>query len=108
LKGVWIGLFKGDESILLVFRVTGEGYILIDEAQRENVMQELMEQWDLIFEEARWGAIDHAMVLYSKLFEWVDKLGKRVRRYRHGADIVLPPRDLDIDELKSLLGPYER
>lgn len=105
---MWVCPFQGAVSLVLVLRVTGEGYILIDEAQRETVQQELMEQWDLIFEEARWGAIDHAMVLYSKLFEWVDKLGKRVRRYRRGADIVLPPRDLDADELKSLLGHYER
>ena len=93
---------------MLVLLLTGEGYILVENEKRERVLQELIETWDHIFEEARWGAIERALELYSKLFEWVDKLGKKVQRYRHGADIVLPPRDLDADELKSLLGRYER
>lgn len=75
---------------------------------RDMVLEQLTEKWDRIFEEVRWGTIECAMELYSKLFEWLDQLGTKVPKYRGGADVVLPPRDLDADELKSLLGYYKR
>lgn len=75
---------------------------------REVVWEQLMEKWDQIFEEARWGTIECAMELYSKLFKWLDQLGKKVSKYHGGADVVLPPRDLDADELKGLLAHYKR
>lgn len=93
---------------MLVLRITSEGYLLVEESRREVVLNELMERWDLIFEEARWGSVDQAMELYIELFEWVDQQGKKVSEYTHSAEIVLPPRDLETDELKSLLGRYER
>lgn len=93
---------------MLVLRITNGRYILIEEEYRETVLKELMERWDIIFEEARWGSIDQAMELYADLFEWLDQLGRRVSQYAHRADVVLPPRDLDVDELKSLLGRYRR
>jgi len=48
------------------------------------------------------------MELYSQLFEWLDRLGRKIQKYRGGADAVLPPRDLNAGELKSLLGDYKR
>ena len=94
--------------MVFVLRITNEGYILIDEARREEILQELVERWDHLFEEARWGSIERAMEMYDQLFEWLDTLGKRVRQYDHHAHAVLPPRDLEADELKSLLGRYKR
>ncbi len=93
---------------VLIIRITGEGYILVDEKQREDVLEELNERWDLIFEEARWGSINHAMELYMEMFAWVDQQGKKVRYYPQNAELVLPPRNLEADELQSLLGHYRR
>jgi hypothetical protein len=93
---------------VLVIRITGEGYILVDETQREYVLEELNERWDLIFEEARWGSIDHAMELYAEMFTWIDQQGKKVRYFPQNAEFVLPPRNLELDELQSLLGHYKR
>jgi hypothetical protein len=96
------------QSAFLVLRVTGEGYIIVGSDARDMVLDELMRKWNRIFEEARWGAIERAMKLYSQLFEWLDQLGRKMPKYRGGADVVLPPRDLKADELKSLLGHYKR
>ena len=96
------------QSAFLVLRVTGEGYIIIGSGARDVVLDELMRKWNRIFEEARWGAIECAMELYSRLFEWLDQLGRKVPKYRGGADVVLPPKDLKADELKSLLGNHKR
>jgi hypothetical protein len=93
---------------LLVLRVTGEGYIIVGNDVREAVLEKLMDKWDRIFEEARWGTIERALELYFQLFEWIDQLGRKVPKYRGGADVVLPPRDLDADELKNLLGDSRR
>jgi hypothetical protein len=105
---VTVGWRIGRQVSLLVLRVTGEGYIVVGNDARETVLEKLMDKWDRIFEEARWGAIERAMELYSQLFEWLDQLGRKVSKYRGGADVVLPPRDLDADELRSLLGRYRR
>ncbi|MFX1473959.1 MAG: hypothetical protein ACFFCO_00570 [Promethearchaeota archaeon] len=91
-----------------MLRVAGEGYILVEEQSREQVLKEIEELWDVIFEEARWGSIDQAMKLYAKLFERVDQVGRKVEQYSYGAEIVLPPRDLTVDELQDLLGKSER
>ena len=89
---------------MLVVRITNEGYRLIDEPNQDEILQELTERWDHIFEEARWGAIDQAMEMYAQLFEWLDQYGKKVNRCPYRADAVLPPRDIEPDELKYLLG----
>lgn len=93
---------------MLVLRITNEGYRIIDKPNREEILRELTERWDHIFEEARWGSIDHAMEMYAQLFEWVDQFGKKVYQYPYRADAVLPPRDLEPDELKYLLGRDRR
>lgn len=92
----------------MVLRITGEGYIIVGGRTRGRVREQLTEKWDRISEEVRWGAIECALELYSKLFEWLDRIGRKVPKYHGGADIVLPPRDLDGAELKALLGRYER
>lgn len=89
-------------------RITNEGYRIIDEPDRDEILQELTERWDHIFEEARWGSIDQAMEMYTQLFEWIDRFGKKVKECSYRADAVLPPRDLDPDELKYLLGRDKR
>jgi hypothetical protein len=91
-----------------VVRITDEGYRIIDEPDRDEILQELTERWDHIFEEARWGSIDQAMEMYTQLFEWIDGFGKKVRVYPYRADAVLPPRNLEPDELKYLLGSDKR
>jgi hypothetical protein len=91
-----------------VVRITNEGYRLIDEPNKEEILEELTERWDHIFEEARWGSIDQAMEMYGQLFEWIDSFGKRVKECPYRADAVLPPRDLEPDELKYLLGTVKR
>ena len=93
---------------MLVLRVAGEGYILIEEKRREQVLKDIQELWDIIFEEARRGSIDQAMKLYTRLFERVDRAGRKVEKYIFGADVVLPPRDLTAGELQDLLGKSER
>lgn len=93
---------------LLVLRITNEGYRIIDEVDRDEILQELTERWDHIFEEARWGSIEQAMVMYAQLFEWIDHFGKRVKECPYRADAVLPPRNLEPDELKYLLGSDRR
>lgn len=93
---------------MLVLRVAGEGYILIEEQSREQVLTDIQELWDTIFEEARWGSIDQALKLYTRLFERVDQAGRKVEKYSYGAEIVLPPRDLTAGELQDLLGKSER
>jgi len=103
-----VGWHIRDQSSFLVLRITGEGYIIVGRDARDMVLDELTEKWDRIFEEARWGSIECAMQLYSRLFEWLDRLGKKVPRYLGGAHVVLPPRDLDADELESLLGYHKR
>jgi hypothetical protein len=103
-----VGWHIRDQSSFLVLRITGEGYIIVGSDARDMVLDELMEKWNRIYEEARWGAIERARQLYSKLFEWLDRVGRKVPKYLGGADVVLPPRDLDADELKSLLGHDER
>jgi hypothetical protein len=89
---------------MLVVRITNEGFRLIEEPNRDEILQELTERWDHIFEEARWGSIDQAMKMYNDLFEWIDKYGKKVSKCTYRADAVLPPRDIEPDELKCLLG----
>ena len=89
-------------------RITNEGYRLIDEPDQEDILQELTDRWDHIFEEARWGSIDQAMEMYAQMFEWVDQYGKKVRQCSYRADVVLPPRDIEPDELKYLLGRDKR
>ncbi|MFX1510702.1 MAG: hypothetical protein ACFFBR_10400 [Promethearchaeota archaeon] len=71
-------------------------------------MQELTDRWDHIFEEARWGSIEQAMQMYAQLFEWIEQYGKRVNHCTYRADAVLPPRNLEPDELKYLLGSDKR
>jgi hypothetical protein len=93
---------------VLVLRIAGEGYIIIEEQHREQFLKEIEELWDVIFEEARWGSIDQAVKLYTRLFERVDQAGRKVKKYSYGADVVLPPRDLTADELQDLLGKSER
>lgn len=93
---------------VLVLRLTGEGYILVEERRRDGVLRELRERWEIISREGKCGSIRRAMELYAQLFYWVDRQGKKVARYRRGADIVLPPRNLTAVELKSLLGGYRR
>ena len=94
--------------LVLVVRITDEGYRLIDDPNYKEIIQELNERWDHIFEEARWGSIDKAMDMYSQLFEWLDQFGKKVSRYPYRADAVLPPRNIEADELKALLGSERR
>ncbi len=89
-------------------RITNEGYRLIDEPNQEAILQELTDRWDHIFEEARWGSIDQAMEMYAQMFEWVDQYGKKVSQCSYRADVVLPPRDIEADELKYLLGRDKR
>jgi len=103
-----VGWHIRDQSSFLVLRVAGEGYIIVGSDARDMVLDELMRRWNRILEEAHWGAIECAMALYSQLFDWLDQLGRKVPKYRGGADIVLPPRDLKADEVKSLLGHYKR
>ncbi len=93
---------------MLVIRITNEGYLLIDNPNQVEILQELTDRWDHIFEEARWGSIDQAMEMYSQLFEWIDQYGKKVYHYSFRADVVLPPRNLETDELKYLLGSDKR
>jgi hypothetical protein len=93
---------------LLVVRITNEGYRIIDEPNRDEILQELTDRWDHIFEEARWGSIEQAMQMYAELFEWIEQYGKRVNQCTYRADAVLPPRDLEPDELKYLLGSDKR
>jgi hypothetical protein len=92
----------------LVIRITNEGYRLIDLPNQERILEELTERWDHIFEEARWGSIDQAKIMYDQLFSWLDQFGEAVRRYPYRADIVLPPRDLKLDEIRYLLGHQKR
>jgi hypothetical protein len=89
---------------LLVIRITNEGYRLIDEPDSDEILQELTERWDHIFEEARWGSIEQAMQMYAQLFEWIDQYGKKVKYCPYRADAVLPPRDIELNELQYLLG----
>jgi hypothetical protein len=89
---------------LLVIRITNEGYRLIDEPDSDEILQELTERWDHIFEEARWGSIEQAMQMYTQLFEWIDQYGKKVKYCPYRADAVLPPRDIELNELQYLLG----
>ncbi|MFW9830505.1 MAG: hypothetical protein ACFFD8_01830 [Candidatus Thorarchaeota archaeon] len=93
---------------MLVIRITNEGYRLIDRPTRDEILEELSERWDHIFEEARWGSITQAMEMYAELFEWIDQFGKKVYQCRYRADVVLPPRDIELDELKYLLGSDRR
>ncbi len=93
---------------MLVLRVAGEGYILVEAQHREQVLKDIQELWDVIFEEARWGSINQAMKLYARLFKRVDQAGRKVEKYSYGADVVLPPRDLTAGELKDLLEKSER
>ncbi|MFX1565167.1 MAG: hypothetical protein ACFFCH_04180 [Promethearchaeota archaeon] len=93
---------------MLVVRITNEGYRIIDEPNQDEILQELTERWDHIFEEARWGSIEHAMEMYAQLFEWLEQYGKRVNQCAYRADAVLPPRDLEPDELKYLLARDNR
>jgi hypothetical protein len=67
-----------------------------------------MGKWNQIVEEVQRGSMERAMKFYLRLFEWLDRLGKRVPKYHGGADLVLPPRDLKADELQSLLEHYKR
>ena len=94
--------------MVLVIRITNEGYRLIDQPDRDTILQELTERWDHIFEEARWGSIDQAKEMYDQLFNWLDQFGEFVRRYPYRAHIVLPPRDLGLDEIRYLLGSQRR
>ena len=48
------------------------------------------------------------MQMYASLFEWIDQFGKKVSNYPYPADAVLPPRNLELDELKYLLGSTKR
>jgi hypothetical protein len=89
---------------LLVIRITNEGYRLIDEPDSDEILEELTERWDHIFEEARWGSIEQAMQMYTELFEWIDQYGKKVKYCPYRADAVLPPRDIELNELQYLLG----
>ncbi len=93
---------------MLVLRVAGEGYIFVEEKRREQVLKDVQESWDSIFKEVRLGSIDKAMRLYTRLFERVDRAGRKVEKYIFGADVVLPPRDLTAGELQDLLGKSER
>lgn len=95
-------------EFVLVIRITDEGYLLIDNPNKDEILQELKERWDHLFEEARWGSIEHAMQMYGNLFEWIDQFGKKVSNYPYPADAVLPPRNLELDELKYLLGTAKR
>lgn len=100
--------FKEVLTHLLVIRITNEGYRLIEGPKREEILEELTERWDHIFEEARWGSINKAMEMYTELFEWIDQYGKKVTQCAYRADAVLPPRDIEPDELKYLLGRDSR
>ena len=93
---------------MLVIRLTGGGYILVEERRREEVLRRLKEQWAAISREGRSGSLRRAMALYARLFYWVNRQGRWVARYRLGADIVLPPKNLTAAELKSLLGGFRR
>jgi hypothetical protein len=95
-------------DVALVIRITNEGFRLIDQSNRDMILQELVERWDHIFEEARWGSIDQAKEMYDQLFSWLDQFGEAVRRYPYRADIVLPPRNLELDEIRYLLGHQKR
>ena len=94
--------------MVLVIRITNEGYRLIDDPNRAELLEELIERWDHLFEEARWGSIEQAKEMYDQLFRWLDQFGEMVRRYPYRADVVLPPRNLDLDELRYLLGHQKR
>jgi len=90
--------------VALVVRITNEGYRIIDHPNRDAILEELIERWDHIFEEARWGSIEQAKEMYDQLFSWLDQFGETVHRYPYRADIVLPPRNLELDEIRYLLG----
>ena len=98
----------GVVDMVLVLRVAGEGYVLVDEERREQVLNRIRELWDTIFEEARWGSMDQAMRLYTKLIDLVDGAGRKVEKFKLGAEVVIPPRDLAADELQDLLGTCKR
>ncbi|MFX0170149.1 MAG: hypothetical protein ACFE89_12465 [Candidatus Hodarchaeota archaeon] len=94
--------------MVLVIRITNEGYRLIEHPEWVKVLQELTERWDHLFEEARWGSIEQAKEMYDQLFLWLDQFGETVHRYPYRAHIVLPPRDIELDELRYLLGSQRR
>ncbi len=93
---------------MLVIRITNGGYLLIDDPNQDEILEELVERWDHIFEEARWGSIEQAMKMYNQMYEWIDQFGKKVYHCPYRADAVLPPRDLETDELKYLLSRERR
>lgn len=93
---------------MLVLRVTGEGYVLVETQHSEQLLNDIQELWDTIFEEACWGSIEHALILYRQLFKLIDKTGRMVEKYSYGADVVLPPRNLTARELQDLLGKSKR
>jgi hypothetical protein len=91
---------------IVIIKIAGEYLILVDESREKRVIKkinEFEESLAFFFAANNDGCEDECFQMYDELLNFLARNGTFVKiKGLQPADVVLPPKDITIEELKEL------